>query len=198
MASHDQRRTDALAKGLRSRLTPRIDGFETLLAEARSESDFEDRQARRWQGQVNEESATWEGTLLDLAEAHAEVVLDTSRGTRIVGQLVAMGTDVVVVRRTDSSDLWVRRASIVMVGGAGSALLARGSREPGPATFQQLLFDAAATRPVVSVSVHGVATVLSGVLVSCGTDVCLIRADDDGRRSIVVHIPSIDEAAIRG
>ena len=26
-------------------MTPRIDGFETLLAEARSESDFEDRQA---------------------------------------------------------------------------------------------------------------------------------------------------------
>ena len=198
MASHDERRTGALANGLRSRLTPRIDGFESLLAEARSESDFDDRQARRWQDQVNEESATWEGTLLNLAEAHADVVLDTRHGTRIVGQLVAMGSDGVVVRRTDLSDLWVRRANIVMVGGVGRILRARGSREPGSATFQQMLFDATATRPVVSLAVHGVATVLSGVLASCGTDVCLIRTDDDGRRSVVVHIPSINEAAIHG
>lgn len=187
-----------MAEGLRGRIAERGDGFETLLAEARSERDFDERQARRWQSQVDEESATWEGTLLDLAEAEAHVALDTTRGTRIVGQLVAVGTDVLVLRRAGSPESWLRRSTVAAAGILERSPVARGSRDAPTATLQQLLFDASAHRPNITFVLHGVAAALSGVLISCGADVCVVRTDGEVRRSVLVHVPSIDEATIHG
>jgi hypothetical protein len=196
--SHNNRRTGELADGLRDRIADREDVFDALLGRARSESEFGERQSRRWQSQVDEESATWEGTLLDLAEAQSQVALDTTRGTRIVGQLIGVGTDVLVVRRSGSPDLWVRLSTVATAGILERSPKARGSRIAPAATIHGMLFDAAGYRPNVSLILRGVPTALSGVLMSCGADVCTVRTDGDVRRSVLVHLASIDEVTIHG
>ena len=198
MEPHHERRSGELAKNLSGRLTGKADDFVELLGAATSDRDSDERQARRWHQQIEEESATWEGTLLDLAEASALVALDTTRGDRLVGQLRAIGSDVIVLHRPTAPDVWIRRSHVATVGLLEGTRIARGSRTASPTTFQELLFAAASGRPRVSFLVSGLTAVLSGVLLSCGTDVCVVRTDADVRRSIIVYVPAVCEATIHG
>jgi hypothetical protein len=195
---HDDRRTGELANVLRERANPPVGAFDALLQDASSEKSFDERQARRWQHQMDEESATWEGTLLDLAESNAHGAFDTANGDRIVGHICGVGDDVIVVRRNAAADLWLRRDTVVSASVADRPGTARGSRRATSATLQELLFRAAAGRPEVSFMTAGRTSTLSGTLLSCGTDVCVIRIDGDVRRTVAIPIAALTEVTVHG
>lgn len=195
---HHERRSGELARELLNRVAERPDPYAELLGGASADRAFDERQSRRWQHQVDEESATWEGTLLDLAERGTQVALDTTRGGRVVGHLTGVGTDVVVLSRGNAPDLWLRRASIVSLSLLERTLVSSGSREAKSVTLQALIFSAAAFRPAISMVLTGQIAVINGVLMSCGVDVCLVRTDSEVRRNIVVHLAAVDEVTVHG
>ncbi len=201
MEGQSPQRAAELAKSLTDRVRERADPFDRLLQVSVGSDAHTQRQGRRWQAQIEEESATWEGTLLDFAEAQAHLSLATFRGAQIVGRLVGVGTGVLVIQRSGAPDLWLRTASVASVASVSPRTgrqTTRGSREVTPVSMQDLLFQASATRPSLTLIVAGQANPLNGVLLSCGADVCTVKTDGELRRTVLVHIPAIEEAVVYG
>jgi hypothetical protein len=198
MEGERSQRATEMADDLRTRVGDRSDAFSDLLSNATSDQSLEERSARRWQGQIDEESATWEGTLIDLAEGSIQISLDTTRGAHVVGQLTGVGADVLVVSRAGAADIWIRRNTVVSLSALERVQLARGARSASRITLQELLFVASGRRPTVSALLTGQSTAINGVLRSCGADVCVIGTQGDVRRNVIISIAAIEEVTLHG
>lgn len=166
------------------------DPFQSLLDEARTDLANESRERQRVLRQVQRESATFAGTLLDLAEQRAPVSVRTTTGATITGTVDLVGTDVVQVGGT-----WLRATAVGAVRSIGTGA-ATGDRSPddGGETFQGVLERLAEDRHRVALLVDG-GEPLRGELVAVGEDVLTLRLEGDSRA--VAYVPTTTVAGVR-
>lgn len=147
-----------------------MDDLLRLLDRARAADALAARARERLLRTVAEEGATLAGTLVDLAEAGAEVRVRTTFGRPASGPVRFVGSDFAVV-----GDVWVRLSAIVAVLGASSP--AAGDRAPSDVLLSEALHRIATERPRVALATPG--EVLAGELVAAGVDVVTVRLDGE-------------------
>lgn len=160
---------------------PSAIALERWAADAAVDEAARFRTRARWLQIQSEESATFVGTLLDLAE-RAEPVLVDAGGQQVRGPLVGLGGDFVVVRAPTGdriTDTLVRIAAIDVVRAAPGAMEVRGDRAAMlDVQLGAVLGPMAADRPTVVVrTTHGVS--VRGELRTAGTDVFRVLVDGD-------------------
>lgn len=158
------------------------DELTEMLDESTIDDRVSNRAAQRWSRQIDEEEATWIGTLTDLAEQQRSVVISTSTGQNHRVVLDAVGPDVVVARGSGGARLYVRLEVIELLVGAGRPA-ATGTRSGEGATFHELLFGLSADRPNVSAATRS-GRVVHGLLVAVGSDVLTIRTSSNANETM--------------
>lgn len=178
--------------------------LDHLRDRAETEWAAESRAARSWQRRVDEESATWLGTLLDLAEAGDPVLIDTDRGTTLNGSIEAVGRDVIVLRSAPRERVICLADTITAIRSLHRTATAQGSRLTADVDLSMLLRAAAEDRQDVVVQPRGAASSpIAGTLMSCGDDVCTLRTHGTagawGERLPAVHVRlgSISSVTVR-
>lgn len=150
--------------------------WQRLLDEARADGQAQARTRERWLRRQAQESATFIGTVLDLAEAAIDVVIVTTAGRRHLGSIVGLGIDVVVLADVDGH-VAVRLPSVSFVRPSPGAVAgpATGDRVAAlDLTFAELLARFVDDEPEVAVAaIDGETT--TGTLISVGLDVVTIR-----------------------
>ena len=179
--------------------------IETLRDHADGDDAAQARAARAWQRQVDQASATWRGTLLDLAEAGDQVLVTSDRGPTFVGVVEAVGRDVVVVRSAAREQIMFTLDTLTSVRALHRDAPASGDRQSADTDLHALLSAHAEDRREVVIHLRGSASEpISGVLSSCGEDVCSIRTRapngaDRGRVPMVhVRLGAIASVTIAG
>ena len=166
------------------------DELTEMLDESTLGERASNRSAQRWSRQLDEEEATWIGTLTDLAEERKSVVLSTATGQNHRVLLDAVGPDVVVAQGSSGERLYIRTDTIELLVGAGRPA-ATGTRSGEGATFHELLFSLSANRPNISVTTRS-GRVVHGLLIAVGNDVLTVRpanAEEAGTKPISTMIP---------
>ncbi|HEY2332650.1 MAG TPA: hypothetical protein VGH94_12095 [Acidimicrobiales bacterium] len=159
-----------------------------LLDEARLAQAHRDEERRRLLAGVAAESATFVGTLVDLAEGRAHVSLRTRGGRVHAGVIELVAGDFVVVEG-GAGQLWCRFSAIAGIRvGAGSAP-ASGARSG----LDLLLVDALALlvedRPRIALELQSGES-LAGELAGVGVDVLTLHLD--GGVALYVSSESLD------
>ena len=167
--------------------------LETLRDHADGDDAAQARAARAWQHQVDQASATWLGTLLDLAEAGDQVLVTSERGTTFVGVVEAVGRDVVVLRTAAREQTICVSDTLTSVRALHRDAPASGDRQSADTDLHALLAAHAEDRREVVVHLRGsTSEPIIGVLFSCGEDVCSIRTREpngaDRGRVPMVHV----------
>ena len=159
-----------------------MDAFDELADEARAGEDVRQRAAARWLLRSAAESATFAGTLVDLAERGDHVAVRTRSGRTHRGSITAVGADFVVV-----ADAYVRLAAVVAVrGGPASVAVATGNRAvPRDMPLSAVLAERAVDRPVVVVVPDAGSEPVRGELRSAGVDLLTVVLDDGS----ACHVP---------
>lgn len=155
--------------------------LEQWAADAAVDEAARARTRKRWLRVQAEESASFIGTLLDLAERAEPVVLDAG-GHQVRGPLVGIGGDFLAVRTElgeRTADVLVRMAAIDVVRTEPGGAEVRGDR-PALLDVQlgAVLGPIAADRPQVVVRTRRGALV-RGELRAAGTDVLRLRVEGD-------------------
>lgn len=172
--------------------TAGIDPHLDLLDEARVAAAAEDRAKRRLLTDADVQDATFQGTIEDLAEAGAELVLHTTIGRRIRGSVRALSADHVTVAgdhgiarvRLDAvTVLRVADDTVARPGGGDRAARAAG---PLAEAVRHLVED----RATVEVLFDGGGGI-RGTALAAGRDVLTVR-DGHGSRALV----ALDRAAV--
>jgi hypothetical protein len=173
------------------------DELTEMLDESTVDERSSNRSAQRWSRQVDEEEATWVGTLIDLAEQRKTVGLCTATGQNHRVIIDAVGPDVVVTSRADAAQLYIRLEVIEALTGAGRRSATGTSTSEG-ATFHELLFGICADRPTVSVTTRS-GRVVHGTLIAVGSDVLTLRSLDSAtneHRPVSTMIPVFAAAEV--
>lgn len=173
-----------------------IGELEQLLDEARADGLAASRTRERWLRQQSAATATFVGSLLDLAESGAPVSLSLAAGRRHDGRVVGVGEDLVVLLEREEH-VAVRSAAIAMVRTAPGTTAgpASGARPAAlDLRFGELLARVVAGSPDVAV-VLVTGDVVGGQLLAVGADVLSVRvaAGDGG----VVYCPLPSLASVR-
>jgi hypothetical protein len=148
-------------------------------ADARADEAARARAREGWLRRQAETEATFTGLLVDLAERHAEVVLDLAAGEHVArGWLRAVGRDVVVLATRAGRPCLVATTAIVGVRAvAESGLPAASGDRNAPLTIglaDALGLLAGERAPVQLVLAPGGRTV-TGVLLAAGVDVVTVQ-----------------------
>lgn len=161
----------------------------TLLADAVAAEAGRVRSKERMLRSAAEESATFGGVLLDLAERLEPLTVRTAGGRTHRGVVVAVGRDFLVVRDDRQPPVFVAAGAVswVRVTRAGRADAAGDRPPPHEASFASVIAGLAAERPRVQVGVDGEATLLTGELRAAGQDVVTVRID--GSPAATLHVP---------
>lgn len=170
-------------------MTP--DPHVQLLDDARHAAAVAERTQRRLLADAEEQDATFRGSLEQLAETGAEVVLHTAVGRRLRGAVRALTADHVLLVG-DHGRAWVRIASVTVVRvGAGSLAAGGGDRPTRAAVaLADAVRDLAEQRATVEVLFDGGGGI-RGTAVAAGRDLLTLR---DGRgEHALAHL---DRAAI--
>ena len=169
------------------------DPFDDLVDRARADDAARARSRERWLRQEAAESATLQGSLLDLAEAGATVLVTTVAGRSHRGEVTTVASDFVAVR-TSGATVLVALDAIVSVrpDPSSRAAVASGDR-PAPVdlVLREALADAAAERPRVSVASRTPTDPVTGELRAVGLDVLTVVLDGDERGVCFVALHSL-------
>ncbi len=161
---------------------------ERWLAEIKAGTDARTRRRQRWLEQQDNESATLQGLLHDLAESPTEAIVDMRTSGRHRGRVRGVGLDVVIIASNRSHGLTLLSlADIVSVrSGSANPVRATGSRGATlDATMQELLVDQMAERNELTL-VLATGERIMGRLISVGHDIVgLRRSVDDPTIQIV-------------
>ena len=177
---------------------PNLDArLDRWLADAHSTDAAGARARARWLRMQAEESATFAGVLVDLAERRTSVVVHGPSGRRHRGIVVLVAGDFCALR-TDAG-----REVLVAYRGIGSIRPDVRSELPvGDRTVRaelglaEMLNIVAADRPRVLITTLVPSEGVAGELRSVGRDVVAIRTDGDGRVPTYVPIEVIAEVTI--
>lgn len=140
------------------------------------------RSEQRLQTRISAESATFAGTLRDLAErqAGATVLLEDDHGVQ--GTLLGVGSDHVVLATTTRQRAWIRTDGIVAVRADPDVRVpvAQGHRPPGDRlSLLERLATWEVDRPALALLVRGRREPMRGRLVAVGEDVISLELTDD-------------------
>lgn len=169
-----------------TRIGPGTEPTVALRDAAVAEAAAEERLRQRRLTRVAAETATLVGTLRDLAEHGAGVVLHVAGDRRLQGRLVAVADDHVVVRTPGDREVHVRtdRVGSLRVDAEVAVGIPQGDR---PAAQDLRLLERLAgwvDTTDVALLVDGRADPLRGRLVAVGED--LVTLVDDGHRPVHV------------
>jgi hypothetical protein len=182
----------------------RFDEIDRWAAEARAREAADARVRERWLRAQAEEGAQMAQVLAGLAERGATVVVTTIAGRSVVGRLASVGQDFVRVATTAGSTslvpfsalAWLReppgdrRRPDPAVGPDPSPFADDGG-PPGAAALVDLLAQAAAVRPRVTVHSNGAS--VTGDLRSVGIDMAVVQTDGDPPGLTYVRLASVYE-----
>jgi hypothetical protein len=168
---------------------PESDAFDSLLAEGIADGYVEERSALRWSSTINEESATWLGTWIDLAESGETVRFSTILGLHHQLHITAVGPDVIAGTNADGASVLVALSTIESAHIAGRRVAAS-ERETAGMSMQRMLVHIAGDRPTVRIRMVS-GTSFSGTLLNVGADVMSIRSDQ--ANTIVIPICNVAE-----
>ena len=179
-----------------------MEGLDRLLgeltawsSEQRADEAATARAVGRSLRQQAAESATLAGTLVDLVEAGASVLVHVRGGRSVRGTAAGVGRDFLAVRAELGSVTLVPFTAVTAVRPLGAPPRpASGDRRPHRRTFVQLLTMAAEERPHVRVATGDDA--VTGELLAVGEDVLSIRVE--GEPPTVVYVPagSVSEVSL--
>ncbi|HEX7168898.1 MAG TPA: hypothetical protein VF230_18110 [Acidimicrobiales bacterium] len=178
-----------------------LDRLDALLADAAAAEAARDRARTRSLREAAEQEATFEGTLVDLAEAGADVSVRTVVGRVHRGRVTAVGRDFFVVqdgRRAPALVAFAGTASVrTAPGGTGREGAVTGRRRGAvAASFATVLAGLAAERPSVRIGVVGGEATIAGELRSVGTDVVAVRGDAGDRPTLVVPVVAVVDVVL--
>ena len=140
-------------------------------------------------------SASWAGTLVDLAEASSPVTLCVG-AARLTGTLQAVGTDFCVLKGARHPVL-VRIARIAAVWPEATTQAPAGGRFPSlELSMAAALSMLAEERAPVTVKLVGEHQV-SGDLLAVGEDVITVREPEGRRRSALVPLEAVEYCELR-
>ncbi len=140
------------------------------------------RSHQRLQTRISAESATFTGTLRDLAERLAGVTLLLADDHDVQGTLLAVSRDHLVLATDARQHTYVRTPGIVAVRADPDVRVpvAQGHRPPGDgATLLERLGRWEAERPIVALLLAGRPAPLRGRLAAVGDDVVSLDLTDD-------------------
>jgi hypothetical protein len=175
-------------------LTARL---ERWVADARSEDAAAARTRERWLRLQADESATFVGVLVDLAERGTPVVILGRAGRRHGGSIAAVAADFCALRTGGGRD--------VLLAYTGIGSVRPDSRSPGPIGdrvvqaeigLAEMLSVLAADRPRVLIITTPDADGVAGELRSVGRDVVTVRLDGEPRAAAYVAISAIAEVSL--
>lgn len=164
---------------------PLTDPHLELLDEARQAQAVADRSQRRLLAEADDQDATFLGSLEELAESGATVVLETTVGRVVRGHVRALAADHVVVE-SEHGSAWVRLGAVtVLRASRQSTVRAGGGERPSrPAVpFADSLRSLVEERASVEVAFEGGASA-RGVAIAAGRDVLTLRNPATGERSL--------------
>lgn len=177
------------ASALRARL-------EQWVADARVDAAAAERSRERWLRQIAEESASFAGLLLDLAERRLQVVVQGRGGRRNRGTISAVGVDFAAIRTASGTDVLVAFGAIASVrpdDRAGGPAGDRASRFEF--SIAEAIAALAGDRPRVLAVTMADGEGVSGELRSVGRDLVAVRLDGDAGTTYV-PIASIAELRV--
>lgn len=160
-------------------------GLAAWFAHAVADAAIDVRRHTAWLARQAEESATFPGVLVDLAERGRPVVVATTDGRTWRGVPIAVGRDVVVLDDDGGRAVLVRLGAIGWVRpqpGDGAPRLGRVAT--GDVSLAELLADVAPNRPR-AVLVAGGAEPVTGELRAASTEVVEVRLDGSGGTALV-------------
>lgn len=170
-----------------------------LVADAVAETAARERSQARVLRQVAEESATFAGVALDLAERGEVIVARMATGRAHRGRLLAVGRDFVVVRDTPGPPVLLAMAGIAALRPQplGRPTDTAGARRPPlDVGLAVLLAGLAADRPRIQVMAVGDSQPLSGELRAVGLDVATLRLDGEGKNLAHLRIANLAEVVL--
>jgi hypothetical protein len=150
-----------------------------LLDDARAAEHRRARTSERLLRTAAEESATFAGSLLDLAEQGRSVRITTASRRRHVGPIRMVGLDFLVV-----ADAWVALATVASVGVVEGGGAATGDRPGTDLLLVEALARVAPERPQLAVVTSG-GEVVAGRLLAVGADVLTLRLEGEGGTAYV-------------
>ena len=171
--------------------------LERWVAEARSADAAASRTRERWLRIQADESATFVGVLVDLAERGTPVVVHGRAGRRHRGQIAAVAADFCALRTSGGRD--------VLLAYTGIGSVRPDSRTPGPSGdravhadlgLAEMLSVLAADRPRVLLLTTADADGIAGELRSVGRDIVTVRLDGERRAAAYVAITAIAEVSL--
>ena len=171
--------------------------LERWVADARSSDAAAARARERWLRLQADESATFAGVLIDLAERGTPVVIHGRGGRRHRGTIAAVAADFCALRTSGGRD--------VLLAYAGIGSVRPDSRSPGPSGdrvvqadlgMAEMLSVLAAERPRVLIVTTADAEGIAGELRSVGRDMVTVRLDGDPRAAAYVGITAIAEVSL--
>jgi hypothetical protein len=169
--------------------------LDRWVASARTAEAAASRARERWLRQVADESATFAGVLLDLAERGAPVVVQGRGGRRHRGTVLAVGFDFAALHTESGADVLLAFAGIASVRPDRRLDTPSGDRVT---TFELGFAEAIAAvgtdRPRVLLVTASDGDGVTGELRSVGRDVVTVRMDGDGSTA---YVPMTSIAELR-
>jgi hypothetical protein len=172
-----------------------LNAFARWSAEMRVRAETTGRSRQRWLHQQASESATFAGTLLDLAERRSQVSV-LSPGRRFSGRLVGVGANLCVLEEPTRVTV-VTLSQVIAVQPHLDAPIrglsvATGNRPVAlEMTFSQALAAMASDLAPIRLALSGTET-LVGDLVAAGEDVVTLRVRGNPPRSTFIPIAGVE------
>lgn len=175
-----------------------LDSLERLVADAIADRSAKERSQARVLRQVAEESATFAGVAVDLAERGDPVVARMATGRSHRGRILGVGRDFVVLRGGSGPPVFLATAAIASLRPQLHGPTDTAGARPAPLDvgLAVLLAGLAADRPRVQVMAVGDHQPLSGELRSVGLDVATIRLEGEARNLAHVRIANLAEVVL--
>lgn len=147
-------------------------------------------------------TATWEGILVDLAEAACEVAVSVRWGRKVTGRLVGTARDFVVIESRRGAPVMVRTAAISAISPSTAVASAAGpsavavSGRPGGRRRPPIDLDLAGALDALAAEraplvVWVGAESFTGWVASCGEDFLTVRAEGAGQRPLYLPMESV-------
>jgi hypothetical protein len=171
--------------------------WDRFAADAREHEAAASRAREGWLRQAAGDDATLSGTLLDLAERGAPVVLTLRSGRRHRVAVWRVASDCVAVRHDDGRVSWIALASVAVIAGepGGRAVPVSTRRAESDVTLVDVLSDLVADQATVALFVADMTDALRGRLVGGGRDVVRV-ATAGPTPEVVVAVQAVSEVAL--
>jgi hypothetical protein len=179
---------------LGSGLVARLDRWA---ADLRSDDAAAAKARERWLLVQAEESSTFAGVLVDLAEQTATVVIEGRAGRRHRGVIVAVAQDFCALRTTHGREVLLSYQGVASVRPERRSTAPTGDRALHlEASLDEALATLAESRPRVLVMTLAGASGLAGELRSVGRDVLTLRLDGEPPAPTYVAVNAIAEVSL--